>query len=260
MTTASRRSVDMVSRGASGLFWIESEPSLGGRVLAGEDVPAGVEWLSPGEQEVLRGLRLPKRRGDWLLGRWTAKRVIREYLGESGVDGAVPAERDISIVAASDGAPEVVLAGREMPVELSIAHSGGRALAVVGPRGAVFGADLETIEPRSAAFVEDFFTTAERTWVEAIGERDRAWGACLIWSAKEAVLKALRVGLREDTRAVEIEVPEGVSPGAGFTDPVGTGDGMSRWHRIGARVVATGQRFEGVACVREGQVLVIVTG
>ncbi len=229
-------------------------------VLAGDDVPAGVEWLSSGEREVLAGLRVPKRRGDWLLGRWTAKRAIVGYLGESGGDGAVPAESDISIVAASDGAPEVMVADQGAPVGVSIAHSGGRALAVVGPRGVMFGADLETIEPRSAAFVEDFFTTAERAWVGSLGESDRAWGACLIWSAKEAVLKALRVGLREDTRAVEIGVPEGVSPGASFTGAADTGGGMSRWHRVGARVVATGQRFEGVACVRDGQVLVIVTG
>lgn len=241
------------------LFWIGSELSLGGTVLAGDEVPAGVEWLSSGEQEVLRGLRLPKRRGDWLLGRWTAKRVVLEYLRERG-EGAVPAVDGISILAASDGAPEVVLAGGAIPVGVSIAHSGGRALAVVGPRGAVFGADLETIEARSAAFIEDFFTTAERAWVESLGESDRAWGACLIWSAKEAVLKALRVGLREDTRAVEIEVPEGVSQAAGFTDPADPGDGMSPWHRVGARVVATGRRFEGVTCVREGQVLVIALG
>jgi phosphopantetheinyl transferase (holo-ACP synthase) len=31
--------------------------------------------------------------------------------------------------------------------------------------------------------------------------------ASLIWSGKEAILKALQIGLRADTRAMEIEVP-----------------------------------------------------
>jgi 4'-phosphopantetheinyl transferase len=53
--------------------------------------------------------------------------------------------------------------------------------------------------------VADFFTAAEREYMARLPPGD-AWHAAanLIWSAKEAALKVLKVGLRADTRSVEV--------------------------------------------------------
>ena len=65
------------------------------------------------------------------------------------------------------------------------------------------GCDLELVEPRSDRFVADYLTAAEQQLVLGAGpERDLV--ANLIWSAKESALKVLRVGLRRDTRSVEV--------------------------------------------------------
>ena len=67
------------------------------------------------------------------------------------------------------------------------------------------GCDLELIEPREGNFLDSFFTVEEMTAVRALRERDLAAGDILttaIWSGKEAVLKALREGLRIDTRRI----------------------------------------------------------
>jgi 4'-phosphopantetheinyl transferase len=43
------------------------------------DVPAGDEWLCAREAACLARLRFAKRRADWRLGRWTAKRALAAY-------------------------------------------------------------------------------------------------------------------------------------------------------------------------------------
>ena len=62
------------------------------------------------------------------------------------------------------------------------------------------GCDLEVIEPRSEEFVADYFTTEEQKMVSQAPIADRSKLLALLWSAKESALKALREGLRFDTR------------------------------------------------------------
>jgi len=54
--------------------------------------------------------------------------------------------------------------------------------------------------------VSDFFTAGEAARVAACAPAERDHLITLIWSAKESALKALRLGLREDLRRVEITV------------------------------------------------------
>ena len=70
-------------------------------------------------------------------------------------------------------------------------------------RLARIGADLETVEPRDAALVRQFFTDEEAELVESSGD-DRDLVMARIWSAKEAVLKLVGLGLRIDTRGVVV--------------------------------------------------------
>ncbi len=166
--------------------------------LLGErtDVPEGDDWLSPRERAVQASFRFAHRRASWRLGRWTARRACRGRADE--------------IVAAADGAPEAWHAGTVADLTLSLSHSHERALVVVGPTGQRIGCDLERIEPRSPAFVADYLTAGEAAWVR--GHHRPALAANLVWSAKESTLKALREGLRYDTRRVVVQVgaePEG---------------------------------------------------
>jgi phosphopantetheinyl transferase len=67
------------------------------------------------------------------------------------------------------------------------------------------GCDLEKVEPRTWSFVRDYFTPNEQDAVAAQGNPElRARMVTLIWSAKEAVLKALETGLRADTRTLSV--------------------------------------------------------
>jgi 4'-phosphopantetheinyl transferase len=167
--------------------------------LAGGQTPRGM--LCPNEQRDLERLRVPKRRQDWLLGRFTAKRLLCEHLNRS--QGIELSFDSVEIRPRPSGAPQAFLRGLPLPLDLSISHSSGQSFcAICEDEGVRIGADLETIEPRSPSFVADYFTDEERVAVRASEARLRDTLVTVIWSAKEAVLKALQLGLTVDTRDI----------------------------------------------------------
>jgi 4'-phosphopantetheinyl transferase len=168
------------------------------------DVPTDDSWLSPRELATLAGLRFAKRRSDWRLGRWTAKRAISAYLGLPATSQAL---RQLEIRPASSGAPEVLWANRPTVITISLSHRSGIAVCAVAPAGVpavALGCDLERIEPHSDIFLADYFTLEEQSLVQEAASGDRWRLLALLWSAKESLLKALRLGLRADTRSVNV--------------------------------------------------------
>jgi 4'-phosphopantetheinyl transferase len=213
-------------------------------LLTGEDaVDADDGWLSAREASHLATLRHEKRARDWRLGRWAAKRAIVGALAARG-DRVRPNE--VEVIAAADGAPEACVDGRPAPFALSISHAHGRAIAALAPAGIALGCDLEAIEPRAEAFVRDVFTPSELRTIRDAGavgfERDAL--VTLLWSAKESALKAVRTGLRDDTRWVE----------AALDAPARSG----RWDHLTVLHLPDGRAFEGWATRDGGSVITVV--
>lgn len=212
--------------------------TAGWLLLPSSSLPEGDDWLGPEEQRILTGLTFPKRRTEWRLGRFAAKRALVSI-------AQVDELRRIQILAAEDGAPEAFIDGRPAGFRISISHRGDVAACAVVPDGRV-GCDLEAIETRTQGFIDDFFTAGECASIERTSRALRNRHVALIWSAKESVLKALRVGLRRDTRSVEVdvEIPE--------TKELG-------WHRFLARSNPEKEGFEGLWRLEEKLVLTLVT-
>lgn len=148
---------------------------------------------------LLAHLSLWKRRRDWRLGRWTAKCAVAAYL-DLPPDSQILA--GVELRPALSGAPELFLRGRATALALSLSHSAGCGLCALAPAPADVGCDLEQIERRSPAFLADYFCCSERKLVAETPAADRDRLVTLLWSAKESALKAMRCGLREDTRSV----------------------------------------------------------
>jgi 4'-phosphopantetheinyl transferase len=177
---------------------LDSDPRLADAIA-----PPGL--LSPEEQARYEGFHVLKRRRDWLLGRWTAKHLVRAYLGKTA---APPALDEIVIRAHSDGSPYAALSADRLPLSVSISHSGPYSLcALTGQPGASVGADIEMIEPRPLSLAEQFFTRNELDALLASAEEERTVRMTLVWSAKEAFLKSIKEGLRVDTREIVVETP-----------------------------------------------------
>ncbi|MFZ0200436.1 MAG: 4'-phosphopantetheinyl transferase superfamily protein [Candidatus Sulfotelmatobacter sp.] len=166
-----------------------------------EDVPADDDWLSKDEADFVRGLRFANRRDDWRLGRWTAKHALTIFLNEPAHPLAFA---KIEVHAASSGAPKAFFQKRPVAATISLSHRAGRAACTVAISGAEMGCDLELAEPRSDAFVSDYFTVEEQALIARASANDRERLLALLWSAKESALKALGEGLRLDTRCVVV--------------------------------------------------------
>jgi len=171
------------------VYWLEQTEG---------NVPADNDWLSAREAVCLNAMRVAKRRADWRLGRWTAKRALSVILDMP----AYPLLRKIEIRAAASGAPEAFFDNRPAAVTISLSHRAGIAACAVAISHVEMGCDLEMIEPRSDAFVADYFTLEEQELVAHASATERDRLLALLWSGKESALKALREGLRLDTRSV----------------------------------------------------------
>ncbi|MFQ3663375.1 MAG: 4'-phosphopantetheinyl transferase superfamily protein [Chloroflexaceae bacterium] len=210
------------------------------------DLPAlaPAAWLSLPEQERLAALRVEKRRREWLLGRWTARRLIQRHLAGAGLTCDL---RDLQILAAPSGAPTISVSRPELQAaltgwHLTISHSRGRAFCALARTPAI-GADIEQVAPRHPAFAGDYFTPAERAAVAATPPEQREMLITAIWSAKEAALKALRLGLSVDTRRVECRMaPPGGGAWATVTlscDPILEAPPLRGWWRVSEGYVLT---------------------
>jgi len=203
-------------------YWLEQTEA---------DLPAHDDWLSPDEAVLLSHMRFAKRRADWRLGRWTAKRAGAAFLN---LPGDAQALREIEVRPAPSGAPELFLANGQAAAGISISHRAGIAVCAIAMYGAALGCDLELIELRSDSFVADYFTASEQALIARASETDRPRLLALLWSAKESALKALRQGLRLDTRCVTVtlDTPMDHKHGA---DGFEQSPEFPRWHPLQVR-------------------------
>lgn len=201
------------------VYWLEQTEA---------DVPAENDWLSARESVYLGSLRFAKRRTDWRLGRWTAKCAVASFLNLlTDAQGLA----QIEIRPASSGAPVIFIANEPAAVAISISHSSGAAVCAVAMPGVELGCDQEVIEARSDAFVADYFTESEQALVARVSVAERSRLVTLLWSAKESALKALREGLRLDTRSVTVS-------------PINGAFNLDGWSPLQVRC-ADGRSFQG---------------
>lgn len=171
------------------------------------DLPEAGPWLSAREAAYLGRARFTKRRTEFLLRRRVGKLAVAAALGLATDDDTLGR---VEILNRPTGAPYVEIDRAQAALDISLSDRAGWAIALVGGEGSMaagtLGVDLEIVEPRTSGFVDDFLTPPEQDYVRS-GDTDHQHAAAnLIWSAKEAALKVLRVGLRTDTRSVVVTV------------------------------------------------------
>ena len=157
-------------------------------IIAQASFEAPPSRLPEAEQAELTARGTEKRQRDRIAGRLAARAAIRALSGEE--------DEAFSIQNNPFGRPVVAMS--EQDVRISISHRSGEAMAVAA-RGGWPGIDIERIERREPTFAQTWFTEGER---RLAGESP--FYQTLIWAAKEAVLKALGVGLRIQPQEVEI--------------------------------------------------------
>jgi 4'-phosphopantetheinyl transferase len=189
------------------VYWLEQTEA---------DLPRTDDWLSVSEVVRLNTMRFAERRSDWKLGRWTAKNALALYLLSLKVPAEPQILASIEIRPAASGAPEAFFQNKPAAASVSISHRAGIAACAVACSSGLLGCDIETIAPRSDAFVANYFTDAEQSLVAEASAVDRPRILTLLWSAKESALKALHEGLRLDARKVIVSPADGAFDLAGW--------------------------------------------
>lgn len=183
-------------------------PGTIGWLSAGlSEVPNDDGWVDPGMAARFSGIRFTKRFTEARLARWVAKRTVAATLGLAETPESL---RRIVIRNAPDGAPEAIVGEEPISAVIAMTDRADWSVCAILDGGGRVGCDLELVEPRSAAFVADYFTATEQRRIAAA--TDTRILANVMWSAKESALKVLRTGLRRDTRTVEVHLDDNDAP------------------------------------------------
>ncbi|MDR0416477.1 MAG: 4'-phosphopantetheinyl transferase superfamily protein [Propionibacteriaceae bacterium] len=190
-----------------GLSWqtLPSPPTVVAwcRVLTAADAERGLARLSPSEQTLIGRLRQAEDRARSVTARLLLAAAVRALVGDPGR----PVRLEERPHPLGRGKPRLNLDGWDA----SISHDEDAIL--VGVSAALIGVDVQSLA--SAARIRRLaaaFTAAEQSWLHAVpGDRR----AVELWTAKEALLKALGSGFAVDTRAEAADVLR--APAAGLS-------------------------------------------
>jgi phosphopantetheinyl transferase len=176
----------------------------GGRML-----PQAEYRLTEAEKRRAAAMGSTRRRAQFVAGRWLMHRLAVEVLGEGGY--VLDTLDDRPLLRASDGAT----------ASCSISHSAEVVLCAAA-RAPATGVDVELVRPRSDfdALCARVLHPRERLRLRGIDEAARWQGFYELWTAKEAVAKALGIGLAFPFGALCIsgERIEEAPPGYGLED------------------------------------------
>ncbi len=142
-------------------------------------------WLRGEELERFARFKVDHARADFLAGRRAAKSALCALHPDTA-----PADWELVRGEWRQPLPRGPVSG----VAVTLAHSGGTAVAVASEERYAFGIDLETVDREAAAVVRTQVTDAETAWAEA-GGADAQVRWMLLWTAREALGKRLRTGL-----------------------------------------------------------------
>ena len=143
------------------------------------------EFLAPSEAAYFAGLRYLRRQQSFLLGRYAAKLALQHALEEV----------DLKAIEIGRGVFEQPLVSHSSAKTpgVTISHCEEIAVALAFPTGHPMGVDIERIDPDRMTAIRSQLSAVEYRW--ACADADEISLGTLIWTAKEALSKALTCGL-----------------------------------------------------------------
>ena len=177
MTNLSQVAVDL---------WLVPEPAL----LSVQLYTDYVAMLSEDEQERYQSFRLSEDRQRYLVARALMRSVLSGYLADTRAD-------TLQFIIGPHGKPELRHVDGVTPLHFNLSHTRGMLVLAVSREAAV-GVDAEMLNRRTRdlQLVKRYFTAQELEEYLRQPEENRQAYFLALWTVKEALVKALGMGLR----------------------------------------------------------------
>ena len=152
--------------------------------------------LHPNEAAHFRNLIAEKRKLSYLLGRCVVKFAVSKFLYETNL-------AEIEIAFGTFEQPIVKHLSADVP-EVTLSHCDNIATAIAVQQGHIMGIDVEGVDFAKTHVFRSQITDAEAEKAEQSFD-DARIGYHLIWTAKEALSKALKCGLTVPFSILQVE-------------------------------------------------------
>lgn len=166
------------------------------------------DFLTARELQTFNAFKIEKRKREWLAGRLALKNAARLKFNVNYAD--------IEIAPLESRQPVLFIKGKQS-YPVSVSHSEGYACAVMATGVYSVGIDIEKIRDYEPAFKTDWFLPEEGN----ITNEDYT----LSWTRKEAVLKAMGIGLNVDLRDITFK----------NNRPVFAKTALKAWQKLGRK-------------------------
>jgi 4'-phosphopantetheinyl transferase len=165
-------------------------------ILAVSEAPADALWalLHDGEKRRVERYRFEDDQRRSIVARGTLRALLGRRLQRD--------PRELQFITGAQGKPAL----RDGALEFNVSHSGDRIAIAVSEGGAV-GVDIEEIKPRVtelSALARRYFADDEAEEVLRAPESEALRVFFSIWTAKEAVIKAIGGGLSIDLSSFSV--------------------------------------------------------
>jgi 4'-phosphopantetheinyl transferase EntD len=161
-----------------------------------EMVERAPDFLHPQELETLGRLKIERRQTSYLLGRLTAKAA----LAACSTLGFVATK---TLISSGVFSQPVVRGPSQDAIGVSISHSDKLVCSIAYPEEHPMAVDVEEVDAARADVMMTQIGAAEADLARAIC-RDQIEAATMVWTAKEALSKALRCGMTCPYKLLEV--------------------------------------------------------
>lgn len=152
-------------------------------------------------------IRVPKRKKEWLLGRYTAKLLLQSYLQKDYNNEILLT--DVELLSKPNTKPELEIQGKHIVnTDLSLSHTANIAVAAITTKeNFKVGVDIEKTRKLDEKVCKYFLSDVELAQIKNNPlEKDRL--ITILWTLKEATLKALRIGLNGSLKGITIDISD----------------------------------------------------
>jgi 4'-phosphopantetheinyl transferase len=189
--------------------------------------------LSPHERAQFASIRRGEARRQAIVSRGLLRRLLSRYLGVR--------PEAVALRTGKFGKLALRRQPGSKPLNFSVSHSGD-TVAFAFCEGAKVGIDIESVgrEIDFREIADAYFLHSERSHLEATPKAQRSEEFYRIWTAKEACLKAMGIGLAASLQSFEVRFRRLAS---GASRPQVGGSRASRYHlselSLGEGLIAT---------------------